>query len=257
MKSFRDWPTFYSIIAVVSVIAIAVGVAAIFSYTDRSSFCPSCHEMGPYYQAWLKTKHWTVSCHRCHVAPGSVAYFVNKVYDLREVVDHFVGNSKFPMGRGFVPDDRCRGCHPHPKFIAKMRFDHTQHSQTNCSQCHPLTGHPITLADLARAGILAPGAKLPGAATVASNAMGHTPVICFDCHHHRVNAPCSTCHLPPHPDYGPCDRCHKPGTTWTFNHPANTGEHSFLSFPCVRCHPGSVFTRAFCTCHGGRAPSGD
>lgn len=91
---------------------------------------------------------------------------------------------------------------------------------------------------------------------------------CVECHKpgrqwafaHPTGGNCRECHNPPANHFGSeCGRCHSPQRTFAqanFTHPGNTGEHSWRSFACVKCHPRG-FARASCTCHGGRPPAGD
>ncbi len=73
--------------------------------------------------------------------------------------------------------------------------------------------------------------------------------------HGGSGSDCASCHKPPAKHYaGQCSDCHhKPGSSWKFSHPS-AGEHSWKSIPCAACHPKS-YTSAYCTCHGGNAPS--
>ena len=36
---------------------LALALAGSLVYTEESSFCQSCHEMGPYYRAWAAGPH--------------------------------------------------------------------------------------------------------------------------------------------------------------------------------------------------------
>jgi nitrate/TMAO reductase-like tetraheme cytochrome c subunit len=127
----------------------------------------------------------------------------------------------------------CSACHaPGPKFV----FIHT--TDTDCAKCHK------------------PPAK-------------HFPGACVQCHkgglpswvfNHPASNACASCHKAPANHFGAgCASCHRVGVAFrnaTFRHPGGTGEHSYRSFACAKCHPKG-YGSASCTCHGGRAPSGD
>jgi hypothetical protein len=82
-------------------------------YTEQSSFCPTCHEMGPYYTAWKTGPHAKdASCVDCHVDAGVIAHLVHKPTALKEVWDHFFADNRFPNYTVDVPNSRCIRCHP-------------------------------------------------------------------------------------------------------------------------------------------------
>lgn len=318
-------------LAAAAVIAVLTGSMI---YTERSEFCPTCHEMGPYYSAWQTSGHAAqAQCVDCHVDPGLVAHLAHKPIALKEVWDHFTRDNRFPNWSVEVPNGRCTGCHPSVVKKSASRFSHALHEKKgSCKDCHATVGHEVTLASLKDAGILktdATGPPRPGGMT-PSNAPGHRAVVCQRCHD-QAKMKCTTCHQAPHEAKGECSLCHKPGSkfvfvhpngadcggchkkspkhrpttaactschaaggkSWAFKHPASadcrschtpppnhfgtsctschsvkvpfaravfrhpggTGEHSYRSFACVKCHPRG-YGSASCTCHGGRAPSG-
>lgn len=136
------------------------------------------------------------------------------------------------------PRGECSNCH-HPG--SAFRFVHpTVPTGVDCSKCHTLpVGHrPVT-------GLCSNCHRVPGTGWVFVHPASATN--------------CVDCHTPPANHFGPnCSSCHSPNVPFVqavFNHPANTGDHSFRDFPCVKCHPNNVYTSASCTCHGGRAPN--
>lgn len=318
-------------IAVVLVVG-AVGVAAAV-YTERPQFCPTCHEMGPYYIAWAAGPHKQFSCVDCHVDPGIVNHGLHKLVALKELWDHFTRKNLFPNYTVELPNARCQSCHAKVKDTLGAKFSHSVHTtKALCKDCHATAGHEVTLAVLGRAGILKPaatGPPTPGGMT-PSAASGHIKVACQRCHdqakmkcsqchnapheikpgdcsnchttdakfvfRHTADTACAKCHKPPASHFaGDCASCHKSGgSSWAFTHPlstacadchkppanhfgsscaschsvgvpfrnatfrhtGNTGEHSYRSFACVKCHPNG-YSAASCTCHGGRPPRGD
>ena len=98
-------------VSVVVLAAVFVGVARA---TDASAFCRSCHEMGPYYDAWAAGQHGHegVPCIDCHVNRGFLPRLSHKFVALGEVWSHFFGNTTFPMASPpSMPNSRCLGCH--------------------------------------------------------------------------------------------------------------------------------------------------
>lgn len=328
LRSFLTWGAV--------AIALLVGGGTFTAYSETSGFCPTCHEMAPYYDAWQQGRHHgSAQCVDCHIDPGVIAHVAHKPGELVELWDHFFVDYRFPNYSIDMPNSRCVHCHPSVTVKTGSRFSHKLHeTKAQCHDCHNTTGHEVSLAFLRDAGVLKNGASMPkppnGLTPSALN--GHIKVICQKCHD-QVKMKCTTCHTPPHEPRGECSNCHRPGdnfifvhptttsdcsrchtqsashpkttgpcsachrqpgTGWAFshpvartdcaschtppanhfgancvachspsvpfasavfNHPANTGDHSWRSFPCVRCHPKD-YTSASCTCHGGRAPSG-
>jgi len=232
--------------------------------TDRAEFCPTCHEMQPYYDSWVAGSHkGSATCIDCHVEPGLPARLAHKPVALGEVWAHFFGNTKFPLATPpEVPSGRCIRCHDELPGTVNG-FPHAEHTREGgCAACHFDAGHVVTSAQLKAADAFAPGvkpARLTGdVATVdggTANLPGHPATSCERCHDMRRTR-CSACHTPPHEARGNCSACHTAAAAFAFRHPGDLGEHSFRSFACVKCHPRD-FTHASCTCHGGRPPEED
>jgi nitrate/TMAO reductase-like tetraheme cytochrome c subunit len=283
-------------VAVLAVLAIAGS----FVYTEQSSFCPWCHEMVPYYQAWRSGGHASsAQCVDCHVDPGLLAHIAHKPIALKEVWDHFFSSPTFPNYSVDIPNSRCERCHPNVATNTGALFSHAFHeTKATCKDCHATAGHEVSLQSLSDAGVLKAAATTPPvpAGMTPSSIPAHIKVICQECHN-QAAMKCTTCHQAPHEPRGECSNCHQPGTAFRFVHPAatascgdchtppaghypgtdckachtptvafakavfahpsNTGRHTFQSFPCVKCHPGDVYTSASCTCHGGNPPRGD
>jgi nitrate/TMAO reductase-like tetraheme cytochrome c subunit len=320
-------------IALVAALVLVPVMIGTMVYTERPQFCPVCHEMGPYYDAWAVGPHADTSCVDCHVDPGVVNHGLHKFVAMKELWNHFTRVNLFPNYAVELPSARCVACHAKVKDTLGAKFSHSLHAEkAPCKDCHATSGHEVSLAALDKAGILKPAATeppTPGGVT-PSAAAGHVKVACQRCHdqakmkcslchkatHEVKPGDCSDCHttgtkfLFKHPEGANCSKCHKTpanhftgecttchksgGKTWTFTHPAstacaschkppakhfgntcatchrvgvpfnkavfrhagNTGEHSYRSFACVKCHPKS-YAAASCTCHGGKVPKGD
>ncbi len=226
-------------LVIAALIAAFVGTALA---TDRPQFCPTCHEMKPYFDAWAAGPHNETWCIDCHVEPGMTARFAHKFVALQEVYSHVIGNTSFPRAvPPVVPDARCLSCHPSvPASIDG--FPHAAHAEKGyCAQCHYNTGHDVTDEALQAAGVFDPAAtpqRLGGElATVGSgkaNLAGHKAVSCSKCHDMQAT-PCASCHSPrgdEHPKVGKvaCTECHPTdGGSWAFAHPNVKGD-------CAECH---------------------
>ena len=238
--------------ATVLLVALAAGVVVA---TDQPAFCGTCHEMGPYHDAWKAGPHKDVACVSCHVGNGAVARVAHKFVALGEVRDHLFGEPTFPLVESpSVPDERCTACH---KRIAESSdgFSHSAHAaKGSCQSCHPEAGHVVTAQALGKAGILNSSAlsaharvQVAASGRGVANLPGHKRVRCDRCHNMKAT-PCATCHEAKHQDSGvqksaTCVTCHQPGTQWVFAHP--------VSANCSSCHtapkPHSALNCA--TCH--------
>lgn len=216
------------------VVLIALGAFAAFSETP--GFCRTCHEMGPYYDAWGAGRHaGRAECVDCHIDAGLVAHIAHKPSEMREVWDHFFADSRFPNYTVDVPNGRCERCHPsvNPRVVTSgvAPFSHALHeTKARCRDCHAVTGHEVSLDALRAAGVLKGGASAPPvpAGMTPSVAPGHIRVVCQRCHD-QARMKCTACHQAPHDPKGECDRCHQPGMRFRFVHPAVTAD-------CSKCH---------------------
>jgi len=256
------------------VIAFFVGVVAFIPtaiLTDRSTFCVTCHDMQPFYDAWTQGPHNETACVECHVDQGAANRVLHKFVALREVYAELFTDPTFPQYNAKVPDDRCLRCHEGLDTMKVGKFDHKQHRSRGvaCQTCHASVGHKVTFASLASAGVLneanAPagmtyvGQQFQAQGTVrASVLVGHKPVPCSNCHD-QANLECSFCHTPPAKHFGTnCRQCHKPNIAFentTFKHPS-VEEHNYRRIPCAKCHPDGT-AKVYCSCHKGNPPTED
>lgn len=237
-------------LAIVGVL-LAAGFAGtpVAGFTEKPSFCATCHEMKPYYAAWSVGGHKDVACVACHVDPGTVANAKHKVAALKEVYDHVAGDPRFPRGDSSVPDSRCLACHTSLPAVTKSGFQHSLHiGQSTCVSCHATAGHQVSLESLKAAGVLAQVATRPRVLPSAEGtAAAHVVVTCTRCHDLAKYA-CSACHMQPHAPRGACETCHLQGATWAFTHPASTTcetchtppANHHTGFPCTTCHTKTV-----------------
>lgn len=245
-------------------VALIIVLAAIFigtaAATDRPDFCPSCHEMKPYFDAWAKGPHHEVWCIDCHVGAGMPARLSHKFVALGEVRSHVVGDTSFPRPRpADVPDRRCLGCHPDPgPKQSPAGFSHSEHrARAACADCHSHVGHRVSDAALAAAGVLdtttaaarasiaMPSGRVAAPGAGRADLPGHVPVACTRCHDLAATG-CPSCHAAPaknHPSPSDCSTCHKPGRAWVFVHTSRTD--------CTACHkpPKNHFGQNCGSCH--------
>jgi len=264
----RRW-IIWALVAVVLIGVIAFIPAAIV--TDRPSFCLTCHDMAPFYDAWAQSPHKDVWCVDCHVPPGVPARFAHKFIALGEVYAELTTKPSYPNYNAEVPNSRCLRCHAGLDTKKVGKFDHKQHQSRGvaCQTCHAAVGHKVTFAALSAAGILNESNAPAGMTYVgqqfqgkgdgkASVLAGHKPVPCSNCHD-QANVECSFCHTPPAKHFGTtCRGCHKPNVAFektVFKHPS-AGEHSYRSRPCAKCHPDGT-AKVYCTCHKGNPPKDD
>ena len=255
-RGYKVW-VWIAVVAVLGIVAFfPVAIA-----TDRSTFCRTCHEMVPYYDAWAAGPHaQDAQCVECHVDPGLPARFAHKFVALGEVVAHFSGDTSFPRATPpDVPDARCIRCHDALPKTTDRGFSHEVHAEKGqCVTCHAATGHDVTTEALKAAGIFNASVETttkPGEfATVdggAANIKGHIKVACSRCHD-MAKTGCPRCHKTDsakHPWKGDCTECHKAGEKFAFTHPG--------AADCERCHkpgdkhfkPASGKLAACKTCH--------
>lgn len=238
---------------VLLVAVLVVAFIATANATDNASFCTTCHEMTPFYNAWTDGPHAGVACVDCHVDEGVTNRVTHKFEALSEVYSHFVNEPLFPMGKTEVPDRRCLTCHTEPIDPGIAGFDHETHrSGRPCASCHADVGHRVSREALAEAGVLDAEAFASRETAVnsavgkgAASIPGHVDVVCATCHDMAQTA-CASCHVPGHEPRNAsadCTDCHSAGAEWAFTHPARTD--------CAECHetPAPHFPQDCETCH--------
>lgn len=135
---------------ILSGLALLIAAIAGAEFTSRPSFCRSCHEMQPMYDAWQTSAHREVACLRCHADPGVVGLARAKINGLGEVYYHFARAYQQPIRittetKGFSA--RCLSCHE--KTWEQARAETGPHNPSHrqiglpCTRCHqPLVHDP-------------------------------------------------------------------------------------------------------------------
>jgi nitrate/TMAO reductase-like tetraheme cytochrome c subunit len=215
-------------------------------HADRGQ-CGDCHTLGSWASTFkhvvpLGGQHKKVACEECHrkATPEQIGYPAGCV-------------SCHPKEHKTVKQVLCARCH----LPTRWKPSTFKHPRTGCTDCHTRP-HPD------RGSCLRCHTTSSWANHFAHPvALGgpHASFPCERCHTNGLDAPgrsCSSCHGSQHGGLTDCARCHTTSSfvPSTFNHPP-AGEHSAGSFACSACHPGGNFTGAYCSCHGGRPPSGD
>lgn len=239
-------------IAIALIVLLAAGLAiAGAAAAERPSFCPTCHEMRPFHDAWQKGAHAGTSCIDCHVDPGLGARFQHKVYAARELRRHFTQDTRFPLAKPLtVPNKRCERCHT--DLASTETTVHGQHrvAVEKCVDCHFGTGHEVSSEALVAAGLFnkkVERKRYTGEwASVdkgVANLPTHKPTTCIECHN-MAATPCTACHTPPHENRGECNRCHAIDEPFSFEHPG-------VEARCTDCHlpPGDHFAADCIVCH--------
>lgn len=228
VKKFLEWIGLYPYrrsrcytVLGIAAVGLVVFFLSMVYYTTSPSFCKSCHNMVPYYDAWKNSKHNKVSCVECHYPPETKAAIWAKVQAINSVVQYVTQKySSRPYAE--VEDSSClrEGCHS-IKFLEKkityrkaIHFDHRSHlgdlkrvSELRCVSCHSQ--------------------------------------IVVGTHFEATNTPCFLCHLKGFEEskgslpVGDCLTCHEvpnkeiefPG--FTFNHVNFVGARHVS---CEKCH---------------------
>ncbi len=116
--TLKQWA--YLLGGIVVLLAIFLGVAYVWDYTNSSPFCGTyCHTMPPHYQSFLRSPHARVQCVECHIGRTFVGVaFTRKATDLQYVINYLSNNYKFPIFAKEVQPAResCEKCHWPEKF---------------------------------------------------------------------------------------------------------------------------------------------
>lgn len=221
------------------------------SYTSRPEFCATCHEMQNAYKTWQESSHRKVNCVACHIEPGLLNLFKEKIFTgSKDIYYHFAGtykkpiNAKSRLAKEQITTRVCTQCHsPEKRKFTSSRnvaIDHEIHLKNNvrCTYCHNRVAHK-------------PQPKQKDFLKMTG---------CFRCHGLRkaARAPgrCSTCHPP---DFERKPRSHR-ATDWAPPSPAlvvagTISQHAKMAKPdlsyCQMCH----IEQKLCTpCHETKMP---
>ena len=250
------------------VVAVALTVVALSSYTAGPSFCANCHAKSTAVKALQASAHKDIDCLECHQSAGISGVLLQKV-DYSRWLWVYATTNKVEPATAPIADGACLRCHSDvrsktvSRYSIKMRHSDVIQNGARCVDCHNSVAHP--------------GAVKPVREPSMSN--------CIRCHNaKKASAECATCH---EEDVGTtirepkrdrikagifvnwdfCYRCHeqKPCTQChgvQMPHPPDwvaKAKHARPAFTnrkvCWRCHdiPSAPLQPAMlqaCSCHG-------
>ena len=151
-------------------IGIGIGIVAVFSghaaleYTSADHFCDVCHVHPHATELWKKSPHYKnktgviVHCVACHLPPGGMEYYVEKVrFGVRDVYGtlfkdiskiNWEAKRKLEHARSFTSDAACTNCHAELFSLNLSKKGENAHvyyfhkkDRVRCINCHLTVGH--------------------------------------------------------------------------------------------------------------------
>lgn len=168
----------YALFAFLFILLFTAGGTS-FIYSNKSSFCISCHSQQILVKTWQKSSHRKVNCRRCHQQPGLIGTFDFQIRLIEMAAKKYIN-----FGRGLdlkVTNQSCLSCHK--QILTKIeisrgiRISHKEPLKEgySCLSCH--SDKVVIHGPEQR---LARGIK----------------AICSSCHEqNKVKADCGTCHI--------------------------------------------------------------
>jgi hypothetical protein len=215
-KSVLFYGSFGSLIAFIFLFLYSLQLA------NFPGFCPKCHFMEPYAEAWEHSTHKDVNCVDCHYEPGLKPVIKGKINGLVSFVK-YITHTYSIKPNSEIGDASClrSGCHDrmdlHAEILYKnnINFNHLHHlkdlrrgKQLRCTTCHSqiVQGEHITV----------------------------TESICFTCHFKGRNRKGV--------GMGKCIICHDNPSTPVLYHGVEFDHQEFLEGKpdtlCIDCHAG-------------------
>jgi hypothetical protein len=176
-KKVSKWGSYILLAFLVILLLVAGSIS--FIYSNKSSFCISCHSKQILIKAWQKSSHKKVNCRRCHQQPGLIG-----IFDFQVRLVEMMAKKYINFGQSLdlkVTNQPCLGCHK--KILTRMgisrgiKIRHKEPVREGylCLDCH--SNKAIVHG---REQSLAKGIK----------------AICSSCHErNEIKADCSTCHI--------------------------------------------------------------
>jgi hypothetical protein len=244
-------------------------------HPDRGA-CTQCHKPGTTWTFTHPAKAARPDCGSCHTAPAAGHRYRKTCAGCHDPGTPFA-KARF----AHTPASGCSGCHARPaahsaracstchRAGTTWRFAHPDLG--GCGSCHtpPARHYGSACSGCHRAGVPFKSAKVNHSVITGGCRSCHAPPAghagrgpaCQTCHRlkgtswrytHPASSGCASCHRPPSNHFGSaCASCHKPGVAFasaTFSHPA-TGEHSWRSWACSKCHPNGYSSHSCTGCH--------
>ena len=76
---------------------LTMGGLKFAGYSESSSFCSKCHQMGPEMRAYQASAHSELPCADCHVNPGVTGWVKAKVKGTQQLIEVLTGNFPQPI----------------------------------------------------------------------------------------------------------------------------------------------------------------
>jgi len=204
--------------------AFVILFAAFLKFSETSTFCGLCHQMGSYMESWKASSHRQVACTQCHYEPGFLNHLKGKWVDGQVSLAYFISGKRPSTPHAEIGDASClqKGCHKIEGLQGNMiyknvAFSHGKHlgevrrgMKLRCTSCH---------------GQIVQGLHL----TVHETN-------CFICHYYKAGSrgekECLSCAI------GSCTSCHFAPkgdiriNGWSFNHQ----KYIARGVACEKCH---------------------
>ncbi|NIM19353.1 MAG: hypothetical protein GTO51_03130 [Candidatus Latescibacteria bacterium] len=155
--NFRKIGIFFAIVVVV----LVGGMIGLIAFTNRPTFCRSCHYMEPYYDAWATSTHKEVPCDLCHYTPGYQNMITGKFRDLNQLVKYVTNAYRRSKPWAEIEDASCLRSNCHDTRLLEgqvlfgdVKFNHRPHLTKmrrgkilRCTSCHSqiVQGEHITV----------------------------------------------------------------------------------------------------------------
>ena len=123
---------------------------ALLKFSETSTFCGACHQMGAYIDSWKASSHRHVACTQCHYEPGFWNHLKGKWVDGQVSLAYFISGKKPSRPHAEISDSAClqQGCHKTEDLKKNMiyknvAFSHGKHLEElrrgmklRCTSCH-------------------------------------------------------------------------------------------------------------------------
>jgi hypothetical protein len=212
------------VLLIFCVVVFFIISVALLKFSETSTFCGLCHQMGTYIESWKVSSHRNVACTQCHYEPGFVNHLKGKWVDGQVSLAYFISGKKPSKPHAEISDASClqQGCHKIENLKGNMiyknvAFSHGKHLEElrrgmklRCTSCHAQ---------------IVQGAHL----TVHE-------INCFICHYYKAGPKgeedciscavggCTSCHIAPKGDINV--------KGWNFNH----RKYIDRGVACEKCH---------------------
>jgi nitrate/TMAO reductase-like tetraheme cytochrome c subunit len=212
------------VLLIFCVVVFLMITVALLRFSETSTFCGLCHQMGSYIESWKASSHRNVACTKCHYEPGFFNHMKGKWVDGQVSLAYFISGKKPSKPHAEISDASClqQGCHKIEDLKGDMiyknvAFSHGKHLEElrrgmklRCTSCHAqiVQGSHLTVHE----------------------------INCFICHYYKAGPKgeedciscavggCTSCHIAPKGDINV--------KGWNFNH----RKYIERGVACEKCH---------------------